>query len=281
MAEMNEQTGTLNCAMLEVDGRSLRVAIKTGAAHTVPVLLLNGIGMPLETMIPLAHALSPRGVILFDVPGVGGSPVPGLPLGFPALARLAVHLLDRLDLVNPIDIVGFSWGGALAQQLALSHPERCRSLVLAATTAGVTMVPGRWSALANLFNPSRFIPSTLVGDFVEPLDQELSFGAEAWSVGIGNGDKAGHIPATNGLGYYYQFLAGLGWTSLPWLHRINTPTLVLGAEEDSIASPLNARMLAALIPQASLEMLPGGHSFLYKNPKMVAQHIMHFLDQVA
>jgi pimeloyl-ACP methyl ester carboxylesterase len=75
-----------------------------------------------------------------------GSPGPSL------LARLSARLLDRLG-HEQVDVLGFSWGGALAQQFAYQHAKRCRRLVLAATSPGHLMVPGKLTALLKMATP--------------------------------------------------------------------------------------------------------------------------------
>ena len=96
------------------------------------------------------------GVIIFDIPGVGGSPVPLAPYRFSTLSVLTDKLLRRLGYDGPVDVLGVSWGGALAQQFARQYPERCRRLILAATSPGVIMMPAKLSVLSKLIGPRRY-----------------------------------------------------------------------------------------------------------------------------
>jgi poly(3-hydroxyoctanoate) depolymerase len=78
----------MDVRVVDVDGAPLRVAERPGHPDRTPLLLLNGIGAGLEAWAPLVDALDPDlGVITFDVPGIGGSPLPARPYRFPALAR--------------------------------------------------------------------------------------------------------------------------------------------------------------------------------------------------
>jgi pimeloyl-ACP methyl ester carboxylesterase len=126
-----------------VAGTPLLVAIRPGTGAGPPLLLANGIGASLEALQPFVDALDPAiTVIRFDVPGVGGSPLPARPYRFATLAWLLRGLLSKLG-YQTADILGISWGGGLAQQFALSSPLRCRRLILVATATGPqTMVPG-------------------------------------------------------------------------------------------------------------------------------------------
>src|SRR6266542_1940594 len=130
-----------------VGGQHLRVAVRPGDPTRPPLLLVNGIGASLELLQPFVDALDPSiEVLRFDVPGVGGSPLPRAPYRLPALARLVARLLDQLGYLT-VDLLGVSWGGGLAQQFALCHRDRCRRLVLAAAPGDAQQVDGEVAEL--------------------------------------------------------------------------------------------------------------------------------------
>src|SRR6266851_4014869 len=121
---------------ITVRGQRLRVAIRSGNGTRTPLLLVNGIGVNLEVLQPFVDALDPAiEVIRFDVPGVGGSPAGPVPYGFPGTAYLAARMVRQLGYPQ-VDVLGLSWGGALAQQLALQHRHLVRKLVLVSTSTG-------------------------------------------------------------------------------------------------------------------------------------------------
>ena len=74
-----------------------------------------------------------------------------------------------------------------------------------------------------------------------------------------------------------QLLAGLGWTSIPWLRRLRQPTLILAGKDDVIVPPINATILARLIPHAMLHLFNGGHLFLLTEKEQVALLVHAFL----
>src|SRR5580765_923651 len=125
---------------IRVGLQSLRVARSKGDGRHKPLLVFNGIGANIELLEPLAQGLPEREVITYDIPGVGGSPLPLMPYRFWHVARLARQLLDQLG-HQEVDVLGVSWGGAAAQQFAHSQPERCRRLILCATATGALMIP--------------------------------------------------------------------------------------------------------------------------------------------
>jgi len=77
------------------------------------------------------------------------------PYGFPELARLLAVLLDELG-HQQVDVLGFSWGGALAQQFAVQYRCRCRRLVLICTSPGLPSIPGRPQVVVKMLTPKRF-----------------------------------------------------------------------------------------------------------------------------
>jgi pimeloyl-ACP methyl ester carboxylesterase len=187
------------------------------------LLLLNGLARPYESWAPLVASLPDRRVLTFDVPGVGRSPTPVAPLSIPALARLAMQVLDAAGLENA-DVLGYSHGGLVAQQLAIAAPHRVRSLVLVATSCGVGGTPGPY--LRNSFAPA-----------------ELTSG---W-------------PAPDALARLWQLFAVGAWSSIPFLGAITQPTLVVQGDGDRLVPSENARMLARRIPGARLSTLAGAH----------------------
>ena len=128
---------------LTVSGRNLRVAVRRGNPKWPPLLLCNGIGARLEMLEPLVSALEPeREVVRFDMTGIGGSPAPVIPYHMTTLAPLVTGLLDQLG-YQRADVLGISWGGGLAQHLAVQSPGRVRRLVLDHPPAAAADPPAR------------------------------------------------------------------------------------------------------------------------------------------
>src|SRR5262250_667132 len=151
----------MQISLHQVEGQTLRVGVRRGEKARPPLLIFNGIGANIELIEPFLDALDGPEAIIFDVPGVGGSPAPRLPYRPSTLARLAARLLDQLG-HEQVDVLGVSWGGALAQQFAFQHAKRCRRLVLAATSPGHLMVPGKPGVLLRMANPRRYRAGTYV-----------------------------------------------------------------------------------------------------------------------
>ncbi|MEZ5499163.1 MAG: poly(3-hydroxyalkanoate) depolymerase [Steroidobacteraceae bacterium] len=259
---------------VDIDGVSLRIAHQSGTGKQPPLLLFNGIGANLEVLFPFIAAMPDREVVAFDVPGTGGSPMSWRVRRFAGLARLASALLDRMGL-RTVDVAGVSWGGALAQQFARQFPQRCRRLVLAATSPGAVMIPGRPSALLKMITPQRYLSPGYMRRAAGDI-----YGGEVRERPSLINRHTSRIVAPKAMGYVYQLMAGAGWTSLHWLHRLRQPTLVLAGSDDPLVPAANARILALLIPNSELHIIPGGgHLFMLYRLEQVIPLIDGFLDR--
>ena len=260
--------------MMTVAGRRLRVADWTGPDwHNgpdapPPLVLFIGLGMNLEMIETVVRALPERRVISFDAPGIGKSPDAFLPYTIPGLALATGLLLDRLG-VDTIDLVGYSWGGALAQQFAFQNRSRVRKLVLAATSAGAAMLPGNPTILSELIDPFQFTSA-------RPLKKTL-----AMIYGGGAHDPISLNAATppTPWGWACQLGAYAAWTSLPFLPLLDLPTLVMTDDDDQIVPPANAEMLHTLLPDSRLvRSRGGGHLFILTRGREFVAALGEFLD---
>jgi poly(3-hydroxyalkanoate) depolymerase len=259
---------------VRVDGDLVRISVR---GEGRPLLLVMGLGGNIEMWDPLERALNDQGIqtIAYDSSGTGDSPARLVPLRMPGLARQAAHVLDALGHPDA-DVLGVSFGGAVAQELVLANPHRVRRLVLASTMCGIGGVPGNPLVLSLLATPLRYYSPAFLR-----LTANVLYGPTA-----GDGDllraqsNARRARPPSLWGYVGQLAAGMGWTSLPWLHRIRTPTLVLSGGADPIIPPINARILAWRIPGAELELVPdAGHLLLLDHTEQMATRIAGFLDR--
>jgi len=253
---------------IRIWGTTLRVGVWPGSADPPPLLLFNGIGASLELLGPFADALDGVELISFDMPGTGESGLPPIPYRLWMLALMTDQLLDQLG-YDRVDVLGVSWGGGIAQQFALQNPRRCRRLVLAATCAGVTMVPPKLSVLTKFMTPRRFNDPGYMASIADEI-----YGGDVSS----NGTALAHFRSTRYAGYLLQQLAIAGWTSLPWLRLVRQPTLILAGSDDRIVPPANAEVLAWAIPDSRTHFFDDGHLFLITDPASLAAVIDDFLS---
>lgn len=253
------------------DGRTLRVArwrFDEGLTKP-PLLFFNGIGANMEAVAPFAELLEERPFITFDMPGVGGSPDPKVPYNAFLMARIAWLLLERFE-IETVDVMGVSWGGAMAQHFALQHSGSVNRLVLAATTAGMIMVPGKISALSKMADPRRYI---------DPSYMEKHFATLYGGSTEGATGHTGRITPPSKMGYFYQLLAMIGWTSAPFLPFLGKPTLIMMGGDDQIVPVINGQILKTLIRNSELKVIDdGGHLFLLSHLDESLEAIRAHLD---
>ena len=265
--------GRAEVSMMTAHGRDLRVA-RWPATHpsgALPLLMFNGIGASIDLVVPFAEQMTTRDFIIFDMPGIGGSAAPVVPYTAVSMALTTASLLDQMG-IDAVDVMGVSWGGAMAQHFAMQHPARVGRLILAATSAGWMMVPGKLSALTKMANPRRYIDKDFMArNFATLYGGDLT----------GSDGHVARLRPPSGLGYTYQLLAFLGWTSAPFLpFLIKAETLVMMGDRDNIVPVANGRFLESLIPGAELTIIDnGGHLFLVSHAAECIDRITAFLDR--
>ncbi len=269
MSSTVESTNIVN-----VVGQDLRVRIRPGEGAGPPLLLCCGIGAGFDVFQPFVDAPDPSiEVVRFDVPGVGGSPAGPVPHGFHGNAYLALRMLRHLGYTRA-NVLGLSWGGGLAQQMAFQSPRFVRRPVLVSTGTGSVMVPGRPRVLLKMVTPRRFndpqYAAAVVGDL---------YGGSART----DPDRVLRLlgdnlrPAST-RGYIHQLMAGVGWVSLPWLPLVRQQTLILVGEDDPIIPLINARIMHRLLPHACLHVYEGGHVALVTEADRLAPLVAAFLN---
>jgi poly(3-hydroxyalkanoate) depolymerase len=247
-----------------VCGQSFRVAVRESTGSAPPLLLINGLGCCIEVISPLIEALDPStGYVCFDAPGVGGSARPRLPYRLSGLSYRLGKVLDELG-IPEVDVLGASWGGALAQQFAFQHPRRCRRLILVSTGAAPILRPSL-ATLREAVSPRRFDNAHIAAQFYGGrVKRDPTLMRQLERV----------LP--NQGGERFQTLAVLGWTSLPYLRWVRQPTLILHGDEDNLVPMLNARVLRRLLPNAELHVFHDGHIGLITSAAEIAPIIEAF-----
>jgi pimeloyl-ACP methyl ester carboxylesterase len=249
-----------------------------GQEDAPPLLLIMGLALASSAWDRLPARLQRRfRVIVFDNRGVGGSM---RSRGWYRIRDFADDAAAVLRAAGVDDsgasVFGISMGGMIAQELALRHPQLVRSLVLGATHAS-------WR---DSHKPDPQVMLALLGANllgrrawarVAPLLVSREFGREQrhelhrWLRGAGVGRPSAVLR---------QMAAILGHSTVPRLHRIRCPTLVVTGTDDRLVPPANARILRDRIPGARLVELPGaGHVFpLEREDETVELLERHFLE---
>lgn len=237
-----------------------------------PLLFFNGIGANLELAFGLGELIPDRDILTFDMPGIGGSEPPTFPYLPWQMARVARILCDRYGF-GDMDVMGVSWGGAMAQQYAIQYRKRVKRLILCATTAGITMVPGNPTALLKMRDTRRYSdPDYMRENFQVLYGDDDSEGANSHAM---------HLRAPHPRGYLYQMLAMIGWSSLPFIRFLRMPTLVMMGDRDRIVPLANGHILNTGLPNSHLHVVKnGGHLFLVTKADETLPVITEFLDEL-
>ncbi len=250
-----------------------RIRVRT-VGEGPPLLLVMGIGGNIDMWEPLAGALHGRELIMFDFPGTGSSDLSFLPptMGFNALmVRL---LLKRLNL-SQVDVLGYSWGGILAQHLAIQHPRSVRRLVLVATTVGLGGKPPPLDVAARLATPRRYYSRSYFKD-VAPSLYGGRYRTDSDMVEDHASTRTGRPPSP--AGYFSQLSALAGYSTLPGLPFLRARTLIIAGGDDPIVDTFNPHLIARLVRRSRLAVIPeAGHLLLVDSPEVAAPLIEEFL----
>lgn len=212
--------------------------------------------------------------VAWDMPGYGDSRHSG-PLSFALLADALAALIDKLK-VPRVAVVGHSLGGMIAQEFAARYPQRLSSLVLFATSAAFG---GKDDTFKNQFLAARLAPldrglkpADFAADVVAPM-----FG-DATSAEI-KARAVASMAAIHPDAYRAAVNCIVTFDRRADLKNITVPTLVLAAERDQLAPPKSMQRMAADIPGAVFETLPGvGHLANFEAPELFNATVRKFLD---
>jgi len=251
----------------------------------VPVLLIQGVGVVGGAWQPQIDYLasSNYATLVFDNRGIGRSlPCRG-PITIEAMAEDTKSLMDHLKW-DSAHIVGHSMGGVIAQQLALSHPTRVRSLSLLCTfargkEAARPMPWVLWMSLRTRIG-SRPMRRRAFLEMLIPKDDLPAEDQDALASEIGG--LIGRDLATNPPILFKQLRAMARHDCFSRLRELaGIPTVVLSAEHDRIALPRFGRSLADAVPGAQFEQIPAAsHGVIIYKPDTINQRLRAFLDSV-
>lgn len=239
-----------------------------------PLLALPGMGSSLEIWSPeYRNPLQAKyRLLLMDYRGIGRSDAPDIEYSVPMLARDIAELMTAVG-IDRANIMGLSLGGMIAQELALTWPEKVEKLVLCATHCGTkhyirlpepktknkqevedvyadSIVAGMYPREFIENNPAK-IEDIIKRETIFPLPPEI---------------------------FERHYQAARSFDSYDRLEQLKCPTLILTGDQDLMVNPENSKMLAQFIPQSKLEIIPGGgHGFLEQYPELVLSLVMDFL----
>jgi 3-oxoadipate enol-lactonase len=241
------------------------------------VLFFNGSGATLKTSMLLISALAKSCTVLaHDQRGLGETSIPEGPYTMQQYASDGAALLDHVGW-DTCSVVGISFGGMVAQEFAVSYPQRVEQLVLLCTSAGGdagssyplhelgSLEPSVRAQRVSELTDSRWTPEWLAQ---HPSDAAMvSMRAEQAAVSKSRDTLRGE---------YLQLQARIGHDVADRLHHISAPTFVTAGRYDGIAPVSNSEEIVKRIPDATLSIYEGGHIFTAQD-KQALIDIRHFL----
>ena len=239
-----------------------------GPVDAPPLVLLEGMGGDIpgwRRNIP--HLAARHLVVALDSRGNGRSDKPDERMTMTTFVDDAVALLNELR-IERAHVYGQSFGGMVAQELALTHPGRVRSLVLACTHAGPkhAVKPGIESRVPKTRPYLALYSEAFASAHPEHVQDDLRVGSR------------NPQPAFAGL---RQWEAIQRWSAFDRLPAISVPTLVLHGTEDRLVPAANGRMLSEAIPGARLFLLEGaGHNYHSERAEEADGIVLDFLREV-
>jgi pimeloyl-ACP methyl ester carboxylesterase len=281
-----EDFATHNTAVTRfIEGNGLRYAYRVvGAADGVPLVLCNRFRGTMDDWDPaLIDALAAeRRVILFDNAGIGLS-TGETPDTVTAMAENVVDLL-RLINVDPVDFLGFSLGGYVAQMVTLNNPGLVRRLVLAGTGPGGgegIVLPGpeiRPVAGRPVLGLEEYLYL-----FFAPSETSQAAGRRYWRRVNERGPER-ESPASEATVKAQVAALGAWWqgkgSAFPRLGEIKQPVLVANGFADVMVPTINSVTMAQKIKDATLILYPdSGHGFLFQYSEIFGRHVLDFLKQ--
>jgi pimeloyl-ACP methyl ester carboxylesterase len=269
---------------IEVDGDSF-VYRRFGneQTHARPLVCLQHFRGNLDSWDPalVDRIAQDREVILLDNRGVGGSSGV-VPDNVTDMARDALLFIDALGL-NEADLLGFSIGGHVAQELALLRPRLVRRMVLAATAPQGGPNLHRWSdEVYGLATPDVPSPERFLKLFFSGSEESQAKGIEYLQRATGrqtDRDEPTDLACRDA-----QLAAITAWgipdaSKLNRLAGITQPTFVAVGDNDTMMHTANSQLLAERLPNAHLRIYQdANHGFLDQYPELFADHVRAFLN---
>lgn len=243
-----------------------------------PLLLIPGFSMTMDMwdQIMLKKLSTNHTVILFDNRGIGNTTANGnRSYTIEQLSNDTSGLIDALRIRKPVDVLGLSMGGIIAQELALSHPEKVNKLIIFASSCG-----GKYAI------PPQVSPKIMKGMINGNATQEeflTTLFPNKWVQENKQYTKDNIVLPAGKVSHeslLLQFEANSKWQgTCDKLDHLQKPTLVLTGTDDITSPPANSLMIAQRIPSAWLiQINGGGHGVMSQYPEKVSNIIELFLS---
>ena len=261
-----------------VDVGDARIHYKlTGPAGGEPVVLVMGLGMDMSGWDAMMPFLKDYRVLRVDNRGAGRSDAPDIPYSIPGMARDTIAVMDAAG-IDSAHVYGASLGSMIAQEIALSHRDRVRTLILGCPSPGVVSVPGSPGILQLMLSRQRYSQEEMFRRAAPYLFHRALEDPAALEAALLQRTAAPMSP----VGYRRQLQAVTRWSSLRRLPFLRVPTLVIHGDSDRLIPTINGRLIARMVRGARLHIIKGaGHVYSVDAPGEAAREAVRFLQDHA
>ena len=245
----------------------------TGPGGGEPVVLVMGLGADMSGWDAMMPYLDGFRVLRLDNRGSGKSDAPDKPYSIPGMARDVLAVMDAVGM-RDAHVYGASLGSMVAQEIALSHGERVRTLTLGCPSPGVVAVPGSPAILRLLFSRGRYTQEEAMRLAAPFLFHRALGDPEALAEAL----KLRQAMPLSPVGFRRQLQATLRWSSLTRLPFLRKPTLVIHGDSDRLIPTINGRLIAALVRGTRLHIIKwAGHVYSVDAPGEASRVFLRFL----
>ncbi|MCH9612522.1 MAG: 3-oxoadipate enol-lactonase 2 [Chlamydiia bacterium] len=261
--------------IVEINGNQLHFRVN---GEGTPLVLIPGLALDLNFFSPIAKELAARHkVIVLDNRCAGKSGTPEKEVTIEQMAEDVVGLLDHLD-ISRAAVFGHSMGSMVATCLAARWPERVNRLILGATFPRLNILtqvtiqsvlemlklgtqPEVVRSVTHLhnFSPSAFDHPDLINRYEEAL--------------------CSNPPAVTAEGFEKQARALFSYDPACDLRKIQTKTLILGGQDDTLTPASYLPIVDEEISDSSITLIPGGHSFVWESSEECVREIKRFIEE--
>jgi pimeloyl-ACP methyl ester carboxylesterase len=237
------------------------------------VVLIMGLGWDMSGWDGMLPYLEGYRVLRLDNRGAGRSDAPATRYSIPQMAGDTLAAMDAAG-IGSAHVYGASLGSMIAQEIALSHGDRVRSLILGCPSPGVISIPGSPGIIRLMLTRDRFTPEEAFRRAAPYLFHSALTNPDL----IEDALRQRVAMPLNPVGYRRQLEAPMRWSSLSRLPRLRVPTLVVHGDHDRLIPDLNGKLIARLIPGARFHSIKGaGHVYSTDAPGEAATVVMSFI----
>ena len=265
--------------MAEFTFDGYRVHYETYGTAGEPIILLNGIMMSTASWKPFIDDFTRHNtLILVDFLDQGQSQRMEKPYDHSIQVKLLDELIERLW-YNAVNIMGISYGGEIAIQYALAHPQRVRRLILAntcgRTSPWLKKIGDGWNEVAKTGSGHAYYLTTIPIIYSTQFFEDRADWMESREAYLTE-----YFSRKDVLEALIRLTdSSVGYDVVDRLHEITCPTLILSSSEDGLVPPTEQQLLHEKIKGSIYLTLNGsGHASMYENPAAFAAMVLGFAN---